>query len=358
MKNKLLIINRTQFGYHIDTYYYCKYASDDFYITYIGFDSGESKIRCDNIDCIYIERKGNILIRYFRLFFALLLECRKKYDFIFINYFIACSLLKLTNKKAKIILDIRTGSVNKNNLKRRLKNFILKIESLFFNYISVISESLSDKLKLQANKVHILPLGAEIIEVPPRKMDSLKLLYVGTFDGRRIEDTIVGFTKFYKEFKNSIEITYDIVGEGRNNELALFKRLVKQNGLSEVVQLPGYIHQSKLKAYYQKCNVGISYVPINDIYDAQPPTKTFEYLLAGMPVIATATRENAIVINDNNGVLIPDSAYDFYEGLKVIMLRKHLYDSNLVKQESLKYSWQKIVRKDFIPYLRKLSENC
>jgi hypothetical protein len=29
---KLLIVNPKQFGYHLDTYYYCKWASTDFQI--------------------------------------------------------------------------------------------------------------------------------------------------------------------------------------------------------------------------------------------------------------------------------------------------------------------------------------
>nr|WP_319392937.1 glycosyltransferase [uncultured Desulfobacter sp.] len=354
MKNKLLIINRTQFGYHLDTYYYCKYASDEFDITYIGFDAEEPKVICDNINCIYIERKGSFFNRYFRLLFACFFECRKEYDFVFVNYFTGCSLVQTADKKKNFILDIRTGSVDKNIVKRQLKNLILRIESLSFKRVSVISESLSKKLKLQKNKSHILPLGAETIELLPRKFDSMKLLYVGTFDGRRIEDTVKGFSKFYREFKNSIDITYDIIGDGHNDELDFLKRLVEQNEVASVVRLPGYIHQSKLKRYYQECNVGISYVPINDIYDCQPPTKTYEYLLAGMPVIATSTRENAIVINDKNGVLIKDSANDFYKGLKEFFLKKDSFDSNIVKQQTLQCSWQKIVKNKFVSYLKAL----
>lgn len=351
MRKKLLVINRDQFGYHIDTYYYCKYASNYFKITYIGFDAAKPILKVDGVGCIYVPRRGSVIVRYLRLLFAFLRECRKDYDVIFIKYFVGCSLLKLFNSEMRFIFDIRTGSVAKNLFVRKLSDFVLRIESRFFSHISVISKSLAIKLRLPEDKFHVLPLGAEPADVSPKQFDSLKLLYVGTFNGRRIEYTVEGFARFYAESKDTIDITYDIVGDGQPGEMKRLTGLVERKGLVDVIRLPGYIHHSKLKKYYQRCNVGVSYVPINDIYDCQPPTKTYEYILAGMPVVATQTKENAIVINENNGVLIKDSAYSFYEAIKKIMSNKEQYDSSAIKEVALRYSWQSIVDDNFIPYI-------
>lgn len=41
---------------------------------------------------------------------------------------------------------------------------------------------------------------------------------------------------------------------------------------------------------------------MTEYYDSQPPTKTFEYALSGLYVLATKTRENEKVITNDNGV--------------------------------------------------------
>ena len=39
IKSKIVIINKTQFGYHTDYYKYCEYLKDDYDITFLCFDS-------------------------------------------------------------------------------------------------------------------------------------------------------------------------------------------------------------------------------------------------------------------------------------------------------------------------------
>ncbi|MCD6367443.1 MAG: glycosyltransferase [Bacteroidales bacterium] len=353
-----MIINRNQFGYHIDTYFYCKYAVTDFDITYIGFDAGSPKVKVDQVRVIYVSRKGDFLVRYFRLIWTFAFECRNDYDIIFIKYFIGCSILRVLNCSKLFVLDIRTGSVVENSIKRCFNDFVMKLESRFFENISIISQSLATKLKLPKEKVHILPLGAKPRNIPFKKFDSLRLLYVGTLNGRRIDDTIMGFYKFYTEInkhnEDNIEMTYDIIGDGHGGELNKLRDLVSDLGLEAVVFIHGFIHQDKLDGYYQKCNVGVSYVPINDIYDCQPSTKTFEFILAGMPVIATCTTENSRVVNYVNGILIKDSPESFYEGLVSFMHVKNKWDSFEVKKTCLGFAWDNIISNNLIRYLQKI----
>jgi len=78
-------------------------------------------------------------------------------------------------------------------------------------------------------------------------------------------------------------------------------------------------------------------------FDSQPVTKTFDYLLAGMPVIATATSENKIVINENNGVLIDDTIEGFASGVEEVIIKKDRYKSQTIRETSQIYHWQLIV---------------
>jgi glycosyltransferase involved in cell wall biosynthesis len=333
-------------------YYFCKHGCRDLDITYIGFDTGQPKLEIEGVKAKYISNKHNIIVRYFRLLFSYIRECYKEYDMIFIVYFCGCSLLKILHPSKRFILDIRSGSCAPNPIKRRWNDSIMRIESLFFKHISVISKSLAKKLNMSDSRVYILPLGAEPVDVPCKRFDTLNLLYVGTFSNRRMEDTIEGFALFYFEFKDSVKITYDIIGDGYLGELEQLRSLVDRLGLAEVVKLPGYVHHIKLKPYFERCNVGICYVPINHIYDCQPPTKTFEYLIAGMPVIATATSENKRVLNSSNGILIEDTSRSVYLGLKELYRRQDSYCSKKIRQNCQKHCWQRIVSNNLLPYLK------
>jgi glycosyltransferase involved in cell wall biosynthesis len=349
---RLLILNRAQFGYHLDAYYYCKWAHADFQITYHGFDRGKPRLDPNGVEVHYISRSGNLLRRGLRFLRSCLAEWGKKYDVIFIAYFPGCLLLRLFHPRHQFVLDIRTGSVASNPLKRWWQDSLLRLESLGFRHVTIVSASLARKLGL--TQVHLLPLGADPVETPPKDFSALHLLYVGAFKGRRLEDTLTGFHRFYRETGHTMTMTYDVIGDGPNGERSRLQAWVKDRGLEGVVSLPGFIHHRGLTRYYTKCNIGVSYIPISRIYDCQPPTKTFEYLLAGLPVIATNTLENAAVITADNGLLIDDTPEAFYEGLQRLKNNRGLYSSDRIRAEALKYSWENVVRTNLVPYIHSL----
>lgn len=65
MKN-LVIISQSQFGYHTDTYYYCKYLKEEYTITYLCWDHSLPKIEMDGVRVVYVNREGNALVRTLR----------------------------------------------------------------------------------------------------------------------------------------------------------------------------------------------------------------------------------------------------------------------------------------------------
>jgi glycosyltransferase involved in cell wall biosynthesis len=166
--------------------------------------------------------------------------------------------------------------------------------------------------------------------------------------------TIHGFKQFYEEFKNRIPISYTIICAGPNNEEQALKDLVSHYGLTDIVSITGMIPHTQLKPYFDVANVGVSYVPLTDYYDFQPVTKTFEYLLSGMPVIATSTSENRKVIEPENGVLVGGTAEEFYFGLKTISENRASINSEKIRTSSMDYSWEKIVQDNLKVYLENL----
>jgi glycosyltransferase involved in cell wall biosynthesis len=157
-------------------------------------------------------------------------------------------------------------------------------------------------------------------------------------------------SKFYNIYKNKIHISYTIVGDGTDDEVKNMKNNIEKLNLSNVVNMVGRVPFDALNTYFDNHNVGVSFVPITDYFDVQPVTKTFDYLLSGMPVLATATYENKLVINAVNGVLIRDSSEDFFDGLEEIFKMRKYYSSEKIRSSVSHYHWDKIVS-EFGDYL-------
>ncbi len=343
MKRKLLFINQKQFGYHINYAQYCKYLKTDYDITYLCWDYSRNKIIEDNIEIIYVSRHGNIFQRNIRFIGAgIKIISGQNFYQVFINYFRGCSIIPIfINKNQRIHLNIVTGSVSTNSITRYLYNTILRFESKFFNNISTISEGLKRNLRL-SNNTHIFPLGAVSMMINRQKSTRMHLLYIGTLSERRLEDTVVGLSMFIK-MNPEIDIQYTIIGNGWGGEMELILNKIKKHGLNRYVELLGYIPHNNLKQYFEKANIGITYIPITPWYEYQPATKTYEYLMAGMPVIATDTYENRKIINKQNGIIIDDTPESFAEGLFQLQENILEYDGSFIKNSVNEYEWKNII---------------
>lgn len=351
----ILYVCRKQFGYSIDNYYHCKYLKEYYNITYLSPDVGWERISIEGVDTVYCSFRRNRIINNLRFYIkALHLIKKKKYRLIILNSSKLFFIFKILNPRKLFIYDIRSGMVYSLAIKRSFYTLLKKFEILFFRNITVISESLAKELKIR--KYHILPIGAEKFNMPFKTFEELKLVYVGSFNNRRIEETVEGFALFLKDYNGSKKISYHIYGFGDPASEYKIVQSIKENSLSEIVFFHGKALHRDLPEILNEFNVGISYVPITPYYDFQPPTKTFEYLLAGMPVIATRTRENGKVINHYNGILINDTAEDFRKGLKSIYeeIDKGSFSSAKIREDSGDYAWEKIVNGNFKDYIDSL----
>lgn len=347
MKKKLLVVNQLQFGYHIDYLFLARYLKNEYKITFLCWEYKEytAKIEENGVEVIYISREGNIVkrnIRFIRSVFRQI--AADSWYCIFLHYFKACSCIPVYfNKRFNIHLDIRTGSITDKTVYRLLNNLLLRWEASFFKSISIISEGLREKLKID-RKALILPLGASRIVVERQSRHKITLMYVGTFYKRRLEDTIEGLSIFLKR-NPSADIVYIIIGSGWGNDTENLKHAISKYKLWDYVEFKGYIPHDELISYFKLSNVGLSYIPVTPWYDFQPATKTYEYLLAGMPVIATNTYENRQVINEDNGVLIDDNPDSFASGLGKIYDSIDCFDENIIRNSVQDHEWENIMLK-------------
>lgn len=357
-KPPLLFVCRKQFGYSIDNYYHCKYLRRYFDITYISPDVGWERICLNGVLTEYIEFKKNRIINNLIFYFKVILSIKERpFELIYLNRSFLFFIFKIFNPSKIYIYDIRSGVIAFSRLKRIFKTSLIKLDLFFFKNVTIISDNLANQLNIK--NYHLLPLGAEEFNLPEKEFNDIKLVYIGSFNNRNIEDTIEGFSLFLKDFKGSLQISYHIYGFGSPESEKKIQNSITENGLQNLVFFHGKILHRDLPAILSKHNVGVSYIPITLFFNAQPPTKTFEYLFAGMPVIATRTTENEKIINEINGVLILDSPQAFSDGLHNIckkIMEKH-FNSGKIIRGCLPYSWENIVVGNFKPYLESLLVN-
>lgn len=355
-KKSILIVNQEQYGYHIDTLYYCKYLCNKMKVTYLCWDQGLEKYPIIYPQLIYIKKIGNKIHRFI-LFISNIVHnvINNSYDIIIIKYFTGCILLKVLLYNKILILDIRTKKIHQNTIIRNIYDMIMILESKIFRNITIISKELINVLHISKNKnVYILPLGAEVISNINKKFDEIRLLYVGTLSCRNIEDTVSGLKQYIDEYNPNIKITYSIIGFGTEEEELKLINTIDALKMYDIVTFHRRVSHNNLKKHFDTNNVGISYVPITKYFNYQPPTKLFEYMLSGMPVIATRTYAQSMFINEINGILIKDNPTSFKNGIMKIIKNKDRFNSEQIRKSVNNYTWEKIVENWYSRYINKL----
>lgn len=352
MKQKLLIIDKHQFGYLTDAYKWCQYLSNDYDIEFITANVGNKIIDMPGIKVHYVSFK---LPRILRAFIFITRALIKVYQFngkIMIVYFPYCSILKRLCPWKKMIVDVRTLSVSPNVSHRTIYNTQLIRDCYYFDKISAISNDIAEQIGL--NNINILPLGSDIISTCPKKYtDGIRLLYVGTLRWRNIERTIEGLKIFINKYP-LINISYTIIGDGAPGDLNKLKQLAVALNVADRITFTGHIPLTDLKPYFDVSNIGISFIPITEYYNYQPPTKTYEYILSGLYCIATATVANKQLVNVDNGCIIKDTAQGFADGIEKFINCCHNINEKRLRNTLSNFIWTNIVTKQLTHILNTL----
>jgi len=355
-KEKLLFINPHQFGHTAGYYYYCKYLRTHYDIKYLGFDEGLKKLVMAGTNVIYVQQRKNKILRILTFLYKSIRESyNSEYDILYVYSFYFSFIIGLFARNSRKILDVRTYSVSANPIKRNLINKLLRFNTIFFNKVVVLSPELTKQLRISPTKYHYLPLGSEKYFGESHTFDDLRLLYVGALNTRNISQSIEGFYFFLERTNFKSNITYTIVGFGNSHEEDTIRESIDKHGLKEYVSFDGRRSYDELPEYFKKCNIGVSWIPKTSVFDFQPATKTFEYLMSGLFCMATSTKANKDLINNDNGILFNDNAHDFAKALEEVFLNKSKFDSTKIRETVKEYSWQNLVENNLLPFLKSLS---
>ena len=191
--------------------------------------------------------------------------------------------------------DLRSGSVF-----GRLDgavNFVHRLESLAFQGRVALSRSLGELVFGQGSSFDVVGIGtrkavpfqAEQLEALCRQFgirrECLLFIYAGIFTTR---DLHVFFQKF--DLQDNVQIL--LVGDGDPDSMQLVHAALAEKGLTDKAIFTGWISYDLLQGLYALADVGIAYVPVEERFQLQPPTKLFDYVEFGMSAITTKTLAN------------------------------------------------------------------
>lgn len=366
--SKILIAPKAQYGYNTDYYQMAnRLAEKGILVEVVCFDQGYKKMNPpDNVQVKYVHRTANKAGNYVRHMIEItktFIRNRKMLNWVVISSMIELSgilpfVLKNVSREAKWILDVRTCSVVEGKKRRHLDDRLLLLTSRFFNHITIISELVAKRLKI--SRFTVLPLGAECyVDLERKSFDPkhINFLYVGTFDGRKLEELVEAFDILCSKRPDNVEYRLDMVGYGEKEAVTaqVTEAIGNARYRSSIIYHGRKTHQ-EIHELFQTATIGFSYVPVTDFFDVQPPTKTYEYMMNGIICIGTPTKANAEIIKPVNGILAEENTISHAKAMEQIVANLDCYDSRQISESVSGNDWQTIVN-DFFEFLNEIKSD-
>jgi len=171
----------------------------------------------------------------------------------------------------------------------------------------------------------------------------LRLLYVGYVTRiRGIDNVLHGLRAYLDGCDNPVRIQFDVVGIGA--ALTYYRQLCKELQLESHVTFHGWCEQEIVDELYASSDLGILTYHVCSHWNNTIPNKLFDYMQAGMPVLATdVVPIKRIVEEEGCGMIFPDNdATSFAACLEVLSdpARRIAMGLNGIKAVKNRYSWE------------------
>jgi len=353
--NKILFIDNGQFG-SLSVYYWSKYLCKKNNIYFFGRKGNKNYCKLDEVKIIEYEslHKNKILSYISFLIKAANYIKQNNFELVIITYHRFCFLYKVINPLQKMVLNVRTIGVKKTYIGRIIYNINLYFDSLFYNNISILDQSIMKIIPKNRN-IWIIPLGSDKMISKPKNYNDPAILYVGTFNRGNIDEMIRGINLYFEKSQNPCDVY--IIGDGLEYIEKKLNYLISSLRYRNYYHIEGRKNYNELVEYFDKCNIGISWVPITNYYNNQPPTKTYEYINSGLICVATATEKNKEIINKSNGILCLDNKESLAEALETVISNMGNYEYDKITSNYKKTSWEYIVNNYVDPMIQNIIAN-
>jgi glycosyltransferase involved in cell wall biosynthesis len=211
-----------------------------------------------------------------------------------------------------------------------LRNWYMKSAQLILPISKQMSKTLERCYNIN-NSVQELPEGVDgtvSLQDAQRKAKSVRkkyninknsIIYLGTINKFREPTFIIDVVQRLKEHTPQFELV--ILGSGRNDDdVQDLLQYAENIGVREKIKFLGYVDKEEVYPVLCACTVGISPFPPNFVLVNNSPIKTMEYMLTGLPVVASNIPENNALINGANcGRVVEHESSSFADAIAEIL---------------------------------------
>jgi glycosyltransferase involved in cell wall biosynthesis len=150
-------------------------------------------------------------------------------------------------------------------------------------------------------------------------LNSQVLLHLGRIDRiRNLFFLIKVYLAVRKQFPN---VKLLMIGNG--NEKEFLERMVYERNLQKDIIFTGNVPHSEVPSYIAAADVCVSPLPPNLIFKMSTPTKVYEYLSMGKPVVVSDIPEQkAIIYQSNAGICVPYLEDEFTKAICYLLNNK------------------------------------
>ena len=169
---------------------------------------------------------------------------------------------------------------------------------------------------------------------------------------RQLNRLLEAFRQVNKTFP---DVKLLMIGDG--DALEDLQKFAATLRISENTVFTGRVPPHEVVNYIGIGDIGISYIPINENYNYNPPLKTFEYLACGLPTIATITESNRRIIKDGfNGILVNDTPEDIATAIVDLLKdeKKQVRLAGNARKSIMSNDFEHITKTALIPLYRSL----
>jgi glycosyltransferase involved in cell wall biosynthesis len=199
------------------------------------------------------------------------------------------------------------------------------------NHIFVQSDRMKTDLigkGIPANRMTPVPMGVDLANLSPGSIDPdiaakidghRTLVYIGQLERSRQIELLFEMMALLRHKEPDVLLL--IVGDSHDEpQRTRLRRLASDAGVEDQVIWTGWVPIATAWGYVQKCDIGLSPIPRNELLDVSSPTKIIEYLALGLPVVCNDNPDQYQILKESGaGRCVPYTAHDFAKAVEELL---------------------------------------
>lgn len=218
---------------------------------------------------------------------------------------------KLTGKRNyQVVLDYRSLPMDTRSVKGKLRSLMFyaghELASRLDLKVTAITDRIAGALRLRSDQlIGIWPSGANIDDFKqamekrrwPGEHEPIRLVYIGAMQAERNLIAVANAAKIASE--KGVDLTLSIIGDG--DQKTSLEKIAATRGY-EFARVWGPVPQHRIPELLGDYDIGILPFPNVPKMNVSSAIKMFEYMAAGMPILATEIEAHTSVFKDSDFV--------------------------------------------------------